>query len=433
MSYQKSAACVTGLFVVMCPAIALADPLDGANTSWILTSTALVLFMTLPGLALFYGGLVRTKNVLSVLMQCFAIAGMASIVWLVCGYSLAFGEGNAWIGDMSKALMAGIGRDTASGDIPESLFMLFQMTFAIITPALIIGGYAERMRFSAMLLFSTVWLLLVYVPVTHWVWGGGWLGAMGLYDFAGGTVVHITAGVAALVAALVLGPRRGFPTTAMPPHNLTMTVAGAGMLWVGWFGFNGGSALAANGDAAMAMLVTHISAATGAMTWMVIEWVRFGKPSVLGAVTGMVAGLGTITPASGFVGPGGALIIGLLAGSVCFTATQFIKRVMKIDDSLDVFPVHGVGGILGTLMAGVFSSTALGAFSGYGFADGIESMGGQVWVQFIGVIATVGYTAIVTWVILMATSAFTGGLRVSEEQEIQGLDIVSHEETGYNL
>lgn len=342
--------------------------LNGANTAWILTSTALVLFMTLPGLALFYGGLVRTKNVLSVLMQCFAIAGAASILWLVFGYSLAFGEGNGWIGDFSKVMLAGIGRESLAGDIPESLFMLFQMTFAVITPALIIGGYAERMKFSAMLLFSCIWLLVVYVPITHWVWGGGWLQQMGLFDFAGGVVVHITAGVAALVAALVLGPRKGFPTTAMPPHNLPMTVTGAGMLWVGWFGFNGGSALAANGDAAMAMLATHIAAATGAMTWSVIEWKRFGKPSVLGAVTGMVAGLGTITPASGFVGPGGALIIGLLAGGVCFTATQYIKRVLKIDDSLDVFPVHGIGGIMGTLLAGVFSSTQLGVFSGFGFA-----------------------------------------------------------------
>lgn len=433
MLINKNTAHMVGLMVMVCPTLAMADELGGANTSWILTSTALVLFMTLPGLALFYGGLVRTKNVLSVLMQCFAIAGMATIVWLVCGYSLAFGEGNAWIGDLSKTMLSGIGRETLSGDLPESLFMLFQMTFAIITPALIIGGYAERMKFSAMLLFSTIWLLVVYVPITHWVWGGGWLGSMGLYDFAGGTVVHITAGVAALVAAIVIGPRRGFPTTAMPPHNLTMTVAGAGMLWVGWFGFNGGSALAADGNAAMAMLVTHISAATGAMTWLVIEWKRFGKPSVLGAVTGMVAGLGTITPASGFVGPGGALIIGLLAGCVCFTATQYIKRVLKIDDSLDVFPVHGVGGILGTLMAGIFSSTELGVFSGYGFAEGIETMGGQFQVQLIGVAATLAYTAVLTWIILMVTSAFTGSLRVTEEQEIQGLDIVSHEETGYNL
>ncbi len=406
--------------------------LNGADTAWILTSSALVLFMTLPGLALFYGGLVRTKNVLSVLMQCFAIAGVASLLWFVMGYSLAFGEGNNWIGDLSKAMLAGVDRDSLAGTIPESLFMVFQMTFAIITPALIVGGFAERMRFSAMLLFSVFWLLLVYVPVAHWVWGGGWLQDMGLYDFAGGTVVHITAGVAALVAALVLGPRRGFPTTAMPPHNMTMTVTGAGMLWVGWFGFNGGSALGANGSAAMAILVTHISAATGTLVWTFIEWKRFGKPSALGAVTGMVAGLGTITPASGFVGPGGALVIGLLAGVVCFYATQFIKRKLKIDDSLDVFPVHGVGGILGTLLAGVFSSTGLGVFSGYGYASGIESMGGQLWVQLVGVIAVLLFTAVMTYGILKLV-AFMTALRVSEEQEVEGLDVAMHEEKGYYL
>ena len=407
--------------------------LNAGNTAWILTSTALVLFMTLPGLALFYGGLVRSKNVLSVLMQCFAIAGISSILWLIAGYSLAFGEGNAFIGDFSKVLMADVGRESLSGDIPESLFMLFQMTFAIITPALVVGGFAERMKFSAMLLFSAMWLMLVYVPITHWVWGGGWLGQMGLLDFAGGTVVHITAGVAALVTALVMGPRRGFPTTPFTPHNMTMTVTGACMLWVGWFGFNGGSALAANGDAAMAMLVTHISAATGAMTWMAIEWKRFGKPSALGAVTGMVAGLGTITPASGFVGPGGALIIGLLAGSVCFAATMYLKRVLKIDDSLDVFPVHGVGGILGTLLVGVFSATSLGVFSGYGFADGINSMGGQLWVQFVGVAATVVFTVIMTWGILKVVALAMGGLRVNADQEQEGLDIVLHEERGYDI
>ncbi|WOH39561.1 ammonium transporter [Thalassotalea fonticola] len=417
------------------PSLAFAShsPLSGANTSWILTSTALVLFMTLPGLALFYGGLVRSKNVLSILMQCFAIAGLASILWLLVGYSLAFGEGNAYIGDFSKVLMVGITRDTLSGDIPEGLFMLFQMTFAIITPALIIGGFAERMKFTAVLLFSGLWLLAVYAPVTHWVWGGGWLGQMGLYDFAGGTVVHITAGVAALVAALVLGPRRGFPKTPMMPHNLTMTVTGAGMLWVGWFGFNGGSALAANGDAAMAMLVTHISASTGALTWAAIEWKKFGKASVLGAVTGMVAGLGTITPASGFVGPGGALIIGLSAGIVCFYCTVYIKQKLKIDDSLDVFPVHGVGGILGTFLAGIFSATTLGAFSGYGFADGISTMGEQVMVQLTGIGATFVYTAIVTYVLLKLVGMMTGGLRVSEEQEEQGLDQVEHDESGYSL
>ncbi len=417
------------------PGLVLAEEatLSGANTAWILASTALVLFMTLPGLALFYGGLVRTKNVLSVLMQCFSIAGVASILWFVFGYSLAFGEGNAWIGDFSRFMLAGVDRETLSGDIPEALFMMFQMTFAIITPALIIGGFAERMKFSSMLLFSAFWLVLVYVPVTHWVWGGGWLGSMGLFDFAGGVVVHITAGVAALVAAVVLGPRKGFPTTAMPPHNMTMTVTGAGMLWVGWFGFNGGSALAADGNAAMAVLVTHISAAAGAMTWTFIEWKRFGKPSALGAVTGMVAGLGTITPASGFIGPGGALILGLLAGGVCFSATQYLKRVLKIDDSLDVFPVHGVGGILGTLAAGVLSSTSLGVFSGYGYADGIDSMGGQFGVQLIGVVTVIIFTAVVSYLILKVVSTMTSGLRVDEEEEVEGLDIVCHEETGYNL
>ncbi|KXJ55492.1 MAG: ammonia channel protein [Neptuniibacter sp. Phe_28] len=421
------------LSLLLLPSLAFADELNGANTAWILTSTALVLFMTIPGLAMFYAGLVRSKNVLSVFMQCFAITCVASILWFVVGYSLAFGEGNAWIGDLSKVMFSGIGRESLSGDIPEALFAMFQMTFAVITPALIIGAFAERMKFSAMLLFSAIWLIVVYVPVTHWVWGGGWLGAMGVYDFAGGIVVHITAGVAALVAAIVIGPRKGFPTTAMPPHNLTMTIVGAGMLWVGWFGFNGGSALAANGDAAMAIVVTHISASMGAFTWMVIEWRKFGKPSALGAVTGMVAGLGTITPASGFVGPGGALVIGLLAGFICFNATQYIKRVLKIDDSLDVFPVHGVGGILGSLIVAVFASTQLGVFSGYGFADGIATIAGQLSVQAIGVVSTIAFTAITTYVILKLVGVLTGGLRVEEEDEVQGLDVTSHEETGYNL
>ena len=410
-----------------------ADTLNAANTSWILTSSALVLFMTLPGLALFYGGLVRSKNVLSILIQCFSIAGIASILWISVGYSLAFSEGNAFIGDFSKAFLSGINKDTLAGDIPEPLFMLFQMTFAVITPALIIGGFAERMKFSSMLIFSAIWLLAVYVPITHWVWGGGWLAQMGLYDFAGGTVVHITAGVAALVSAMVLGPRKGFGVAALTPHNMTMTVTGAGMLWVGWFGFNGGSALAANGDAAMAMLVTHLSASAGAVTWMTIEWIRYGKPSALGIVTGMVAGLGTITPASGFVGPAGALIIGISAGIVCFFATNLIKQKLKIDDSLDVFPVHGVGGVLGTILAGVFCSTSLGIFSGYGFAEGISTIGGQVWVQFVGVAATFTYTAIVTWMILKFAAVLPGGLRVSPEEEQQGLDIIMHEERGYDL
>ena len=413
------------LSLLFLPTLASAEELNGANTAWILTSTALVLFMTIPGLSMFYAGLVRTKNVLSVFMQCFMITCVSSVLWLIVGYSLAFGEGNAWIGDLSRVMFSGISRETLSGDIPEALFAMFQMTFAVITPALIVGAFAERMKFSAMLLFSAIWLLVVYVPVTHWVWGGGWLSALGVYDFAGGIVVHITAGVAALVAALVIGPRKGFPATAMPPHNLTMTIAGAGMLWVGWFGFNGGSALAANGDAAMAIIVTHISASMGAFTWMAIEWKRFGKPSALGAVTGMVAGLGTITPASGFVGPGGALIIGLLAGMVCFGATQYIKRVLKIDDSLDVFPVHGVGGILGSLVVAVFASTQLGVFSGYGFADGITTIAGQLSVQAIGVVTTIVFTAVSTYIILKLVGALTGGLRVDEEAEQQGLDVVS--------
>lgn len=432
MNHFKILSASLMMFITL-PAFAEEASLDSGNSAWILTSTALVLFMTLPGLAMFYGGLVRSKNVLSILMQCFAIAGISSVLWFSFGYSLAFSEGNPFIGGFDKAFMAGIGKDSLQGDIPESLFMLFQMTFAIITPALIIGGFAERMKFSAVLLFSGIWLIAVYAPVTHWVWGGGWLGSMGLYDFAGGTVVHITAGVAALVAALVLGPRRGFGTAAMTPHNMTMTVGGAGMLWVGWFGFNGGSALAANGDAGMAMLVTHIAAAAGALTWMFIEWKRYGKPSALGTVTGMVAGLGTITGASGFVGPAGALVIGIVAGSVCFMATTWLKTVMKIDDSLDVFPVHGVGGILGTLLAGVFSATSLGLFSGFGFAEGITSMAGQLKVQFIGVLATVAYTAIVSYTILKIVSLLTKGLRVTDEQEIQGLDIHMHEERGYDI
>ena len=411
-----------------------ADELNAANTSWIMTSTALVLFMTIPGLALFYGGLVRSKNVLSVLMQCFAVTCVASIIWFAVGYSLAFGDGgsmNALIGNLDNVFLAKLGEDSMAGDIPESVFAMFQMTFAIITPALIVGAFAERMRFSAMLLFSALWLIAVYVPITHWVWGGGWLGEMGLLDFAGGTVVHITAGVGALVAALVLGNRKGFPQQAMPPHNLTMTVTGAGMLWVGWFGFNGGSALAANGDAGMAMLVTHISAAAGALAWMTMEWIKFGKPSVLGIVTGMVAGLGTITPASGFVGPGGALVIGFSAGIVCYYATQAIKQRWKIDDSLDVFPVHGVGGMLGTLYAGIFASDALGVFSGQGYNEGMNMIS-QVQVQLVGIAATFVYTGIVTFILLKLIDKVLV-LRIDEESETSGLDLVEHNERGYDL
>ena len=434
LRYRQLAAVAFALLAAIFSTQVFADELNAANTSWILTSTALVLFMTIPGLSLFYGGLVRSKNVLSVLMQCFAITCLASIIWFAFGYSLAFGDGgsmNAWIGNLDNILMGNIKEDTMAGDIPESVFALFQMTFAVITPALIVGAFAERMRFSAMLLFSALWLVAVYSPITHWVWGGGWLGEMGLLDFAGGTVVHITAGVGALVAALVLGNRKGFPQQAMPPHNLTMTVTGAGMLWVGWFGFNGGSALAANGDAGMAMLVTHISAAAGSLAWMTMEWVKYGKPSVLGIVTGMVAGLGTITPASGFVGPGGALVIGLSAGVICYYATQAIKQRWKIDDSLDVFPVHGVGGILGTLLAGIFASDALGVFSGQGYNEGMN-MASQVQVQIVGIVATFVYTAIVTFVLLKLVDAMLR-LRIDDEDETMGLDLAEHDERGYDL
>ena len=418
---------VAGLLV---SGMASADTLDKADTAWLLTSTALVLFMTLPGLALFYGGLVGRRNVLSVLMQCFTIAGIVTFLWVIVQYSLAFSNGgalNQWVGGFGSAFLAGVTVDSLSGTAPETIFIAFQLTFAIITCALIVGGFAERMRFSAMVLFSILWSLLVYAPVCHWVWGGGWLADMGFLDFAGGAVVHLTAGVAALVAAMVLGPRTGFPQKPMPPHSLPLTVAGAGMLWVGWFGFNGGSALAADGAAAMALLVTHVGASAGAMGWMAMEWIKFGKPSVLGVVTGMVAGLGTITPASGFVGPIGALIIGLAAGVVCFYATRIIKRVLVIDDSLDVFPVHGVGGSLGLLLCAVFVSAGLG---GMGYADGM-GMGSQLGVQAVGLLATAAWTALATWVILKVVGLITP-LRVSEEDEIEGLDLTQHEERGYS-
>jgi Amt family ammonium transporter len=415
------------------PSAAAAEPpkLDSANTAWMLTSSVLVLFMTLPGLALFYAGLARAKNVLSILMQCFAIACMATLAWVVVGYSVAFGDAgalNAWYGGFDKFFLSGIDVKTVKGSIPETVFAMFQLTFAIITPALVIGAYAERVKFSGMLLFSLLWLLLVYCPVTHWVWGDGWLQKMGLMDFAGGTVVHLNAGIAALVAALMLGQRRGFPETPMPPHNLAMTVTGASMLWVGWFGFNAGSALAADGAAGMAMLVTHIGAATGAFAWMVCEWVKYGKPSVLGIVTGMVAGLGTITPASGFVGPIGALAIGAAAGIVCFVATNFMKRSLRIDDSLDVFPVHGVGGILGTILTGVFVATT---FGGIGYPEKV-TMADQVLVQITGVLAVGAWSGIVTWILLKVTD-IVAGLRVTAEEESEGLDTVLHNEKGYNL
>jgi Amt family ammonium transporter len=407
--------------------------MNSGDTAWLMTATALVLFMTLPGLALFYGGLVRTKNVLSVLMQCFAIACLVSVLWVAYGYSLAFAEGGPAVGGLSKAFFAGIGEDAAieGQTVPETVFAMFQLTFAIITPALVVGAFAERMKFAAMLLFSALWLTVVYLPVCHWVWAtDGWLFKMNLIDFAGGTVVHTTCGVAALVCALVLGKRSGFPGAAMMPHNMTMTAMGAAMLWVGWFGFNGGSALAANGNAGMAMLVTHVSAAAGALAWMAIEWLRYGKPSVLGLVTGLVAGLATITPASGVVGPGGALVIGLVAGGVCFAATNYMKRALGVDDSLDVFPVHGIGGMTGTLLAGVFASTTLGAFSGQGYATDM-TMGSQLLVQAQGVLAVAAYTAVVTFVLLKAVDYLTG-LRVSPEAETTGLDTAEHNERGYN-
>ncbi|MAR92304.1 MAG: ammonia channel protein [Pseudomonadales bacterium] len=421
-----------GCFV---PALAQAGEINGADSAWILTATALVLFMTIPGLSLFYGGLVRSKNVLSVLMQCFTLTCLMSLLWFALGYTLAFGSSpdqGPWIGDLGNTLFAAMDRDSVNGELPAVLFAAFQMTFAIITPALIVGAFAERMKFSAMLWFSSAWLLLVYAPVCHWVWGGGWLAQMGFLDFAGGAVVHITAAVAALVAALVLGPRKGFPATPMMPHNMTMTVTGAGMLWVGWFGFNAGSALAADGSAAMALLVTHISAAAGSLAWMGCEWVRHGKPSVLGIVTGMVAGLGTITPASGSVGPAAALIIGLSAGIICFYATVFMKQRLKIDDSLDVFPVHGVGGMLGTFLVGIYCSTELGLFSGAGFGAGNSSIAQQLGVQLTGIGATLAYTAVVSFVLLKLVDWLVG-LRVTPDQETEGLDIVLHEERGYDI
>lgn len=413
------------------PMSAFAEDLNAADTAWILTSTALVLFMIIPGLSLFYAGLVRSANVLSILMQCFAITCIVSLLWLFFGYSLAFSDGgdwNAWIGGLGNAGLSEVTRGGLTGTIPESLFVMFQMTFAIITVALITGGFAERMKFSAVVLFSVLWAIFVYFPVCHWVWGGGWLAQMGLLDSAGGVVVHITAGVAALVAALMLGNREGFQKPIVLPHNLTMTVTGAGMLWVGWFGFNGGSALAANGDASMAILVTHISAATAALTWVAIEWIKYGKPSVLGIVTGMVAGLGTITPASGFVGPMGALAIGVCAGILCFAATSFLKQRLKIDDALDVFPVHAVGGMLGTLLVAVFISESWG---GSGIVAGM-TIGSQLTVQIIGIVSVFAWTAVVTFAILKLVSVLTG-LRISPQEEREGIDVNEHNEKGYNL
>ena len=425
--FKKFLLITLGLFSIS----ASAEGLDTGDTAWMLTSTALVLFMTLPGLALFYAGLVRSKNAVSVLMQCFAIACIASVLWVIYGYSLSFSGDGAFVGDLSAAFLSGIGRDSLSGTIPETVFVMFQMTFAIITPALVVGAFAERMKFSAMCLFSALWLTLVYFPACHMVWGGGLLAQWGVIDFAGGLVVHLTCGVGALVAALVLGKRKGFPGSAMPPHNRSLVVMGAAMLWVGWFGFNAGSAVAASTDAGMAMLVTHISAAVGAFTWMAIEWIKQGKPTVVGIATGMVAGLATITPAAGTVGPEGALLIGLLAGSVCYYATQAVKGIFGIDDSLDVFPVHGVGGMLGIILLSFVGTP--GGFLGSG-ASGIAEGGPmvQLVIQLKGILVIGLWTAVASWVILKLVG-FVTDLRVSEESENEGLDVTEHEERSYDL
>jgi Amt family ammonium transporter len=410
------------------PTVALAeDGISAGDTSWVLTSTALVLFMTIPALALFYGGLVRTKNVLSILMQCLVLTALMSILWLGGAYSLSFAEGNAFFGSFSeKFFLRGIGPDTPRGSIPELVFFAFQMTFAVITPALIIGAFAERMRFSAMLLFSSLWLFLVYAPICHMTWGGGLFSQWGVFDFAGGIVVHITAGIAALVLCIVLGPREGYPRTPMPPHNLTMTFMGTAMLWVGWFGFNGGSALAADGNAAMAVVVTHISAAAATLAWMAIEWVKYGKPSVLGAATGAIAGLAAVTPASGYIGPFGGFAIGLISGGTCWFFATSLKNKLGYDDSLDVFGVHGVGGFVGTILVGVFASEIFGGL------EGDLAMGSQVGTQLLAAVITCVYTAVATFVLIKFTALFVP-IRVDANDELQGLDISLHEESGYNL
>ena len=399
---------------------------DSGDTAWILTATALVLFMTLPGLALFYAGLVQSKNVVSVLMHHFAVACLMSVLWVVAGYSLAFSGDGAWFGDLSNLFMGAVTVTSESGTIPESLFGAFQMTFAVITPALIIGAYVERIKFSAVLIFSGLWLLAVYAPVTHWVWGGGIMAGWGVMDFAGGIVVHATAGTAALVAAVVIGKRRSFPSSVQPPHSPILTMIGACMLWVGWFGFNGGSALAAGQNAAMALLVTHISAAVASLVWMVIEWKKFGRPSVVGIATGMVAGLATVTPASGFIGVPGGIILGLAGGYICYVAVDIIRNKMGIDDSLDVFAVHGVGGILGSLLVAVLATDT---FSGMGLADGM-TVGSQFMVQAKSVAITVIWTAVASYIILKIAAMF-GGLRVYEDVEQEGLDLSQHGERGY--
>jgi len=401
--------------------------IDTGNTAWVLTATALVLFMTLPGLGLFYAGLVQTKNVLSALMQCIAIACLASVLWFVLAYSLAFSGGSAWLGGLDRALLAGMTRASvwSTGSIPESVFFMFQMTFAIITPALIVGAYVERIKFAAVLLFSGLWLLVVYAPVAHWVWGGGWLAQMGVLDFAGGIVVHVTAGVSAIVIAWMLGARRGFPSEIKPPHAPWMVMVGASMLWVGWFGFNAGSALAAGADAGMAMLVTHLSAATASLTWMAIEWIRFRRPSLVGLVTGTIAGLATVTPASGYIGPIGGITLGLASGFVCYWGVVLVKRLIRVDDALDVLAVHGFGGALGTLLTALLAADFM---TGIGLA---RSVGEQFWVQAVGVVSVAIWSALATFVLVKITQILVG-LRVADEHELVGLDQSQHGESGYN-
>ena len=413
------------------PAAGAEGTLNSGDTSWLMTSTALVLMMTIPGLSLFYAGLVRSKNVLSILMQCFTITCVVSIVWLVAGYSLAFDDlGNGVIGGLGKFLFAGVYEESMVGNVPESAFALFQATFAIIAAALVVGGFAERIKFGAVVIFAILWILLVYAPIAHWVWGGGWLSSLGVLDFAGGNVVHITAGVSALVGAWVLGNRKGFPSGAMLPHNMTLTMIGAGMLWIGWFGFNGGSAVAANQDASMAMLVTHVCAASAALSFVVTEYLIRKSATALAAATGMVAGLVAITPASGFVGPAGALIIGVITGPVCYFSVQLIKQRLRLDDSLDVFPVHGVAGIIGTILTGIFASAKLGVFSGQGMEN---SIGSQIGIQMIAVVATVIYTVVATYIALKLAGLLAGGIRVDSESEVQGLDVSTHDERGYHF
>ncbi len=404
--------------------------INAADTAWMLTSTVLVLFMTLPGLALFYAGLVRAKNVLSVLMHCVAVAALVSVLWYACAYSWAFTPGNAWIGDSSQIFLIGLVKNAVhpGTTIPDTVYIMYQMTFAIITPGLMIGAYVERIKFGAVLLFSGLWLVVVYVPVAHWVWGGGWLAAMGVKDFAGGIVVHTTAGVSSLVVAIALGKRDGFPHQLQPPHAPWIVAVGASMLWVGWFGFNAGSALTSGADAGMAMLVTHMAAAVASLTWMSIEWVRFKKPSLVGTVTGTIAGLATITPASGYVGPFGALVIGVVSAVVCYAVVQLVKMRFTIDDALDVFAVHGVGGMTGTLLTAVLMPVSLG---GVGYGDGV-TMASQFAVQLTGVVAAAALSIIASFILVKLTEALVG-LRVGRDAETQGLDLTSHGEAGYNV